>query len=92
MACGRQLRRGGKPFASVFWAQPLIFLALFWAPTELLLLIRHPSWETMQAAASFADLPVWLVLAFSISNISQGMLGFWVGQKLMHGGAFIWPS
>jgi hypothetical protein len=86
VACGHQLAHKAKPLETAFWAKTCLFLALFWAPTGLLLLMRHPSWETMQAAASFADLSVWLVLAFGITNITQGLLGFWVGQHLIRTG------
>lgn len=86
VACGRQLARREKPLETRFWSNTLLFLALFWAPTGQLLLIRHPSWETMQAAADFAALPVWLVLLFGITNITQGLLGFWIGQRLIRAG------
>lgn len=86
VACAHQLARKAKPLETAFWAKTCLFLALFWAPTGLLLLMRHPSWETMQAAGSFTELSVWLVLAFGISNITQGMLGFWVGQQLIRSG------
>lgn len=86
VACGRQLARRENPLDSQFWASTLIFLSLFWAPTGLLLLLRHPSWETMQAAQDLSDIPIWLILAFGITNITQGMLGFWVGLKLIKRG------
>jgi hypothetical protein len=86
VACGRQLALREKPFETMQWANSILFLALFWAPTGLLLLLRHPSWETMQAADTFTELPIWLVLAFGISNVTQGLLGFWVGQRLMRDG------
>lgn len=88
VACGRQLAQTDRPFETGFWAKTLIFLSIFWAPTGLLLLIRHPSWETMQAADSFFDMSEWLILAFGITNITQGMLGFWAGQKLMAAGRY----
>lgn len=88
VACGRALAQRDKPTDSAFWANTLIFLSLFWAPTGLLLLIRHPSWETMQAADSFYDMSEWIVLAFGITNITQGMLGFWIGQRLMRSGRY----
>lgn len=86
VACGRQLARRENPLDSQFWASGLIFLSLFWAPTGLLLLLRHPSWETMQAAQDLADIPIWLILAFGVTNITQGMFGFWVGLRLIRRG------
>lgn len=86
VAAGAQLLKAERPYESTYWAKTMAFLALFWAPTGLLLLIRHPSWETMQAAASFYDMSEWLVLAFGITNITQGMLGFAVGLWLLRQG------
>jgi hypothetical protein len=86
VAAGRQLAATKKPFETKFFVWTLLFLSLFWAPTGMLLLIRHPSWETMQAAENFLAMSEWIVLAFGITNITQGILGFWVGRQLMlHG-------
>ncbi len=87
-ASGRQLSSMQKPLESKYWPQTLIFLSLFWAPTGLLLLIRHPSWETMQAAEDLYHMSEWVILAFGITNVTQGMLGFWIGQRLMRAGKY----
>ena len=83
VAAGAQLLNETKPYETRYWANTLVFLSLFWAPTGLLLLLRHPSWETMQAAPDLAAMSEWLVLAFGITNITQGMLGFAVGLWLL---------
>jgi hypothetical protein len=85
-AAGRPLVRAEQPFATRYFVSALIFLSLFWAPTGMLLLLRHPSWETMQAAASLGSMSEWLILGFGITNITQGMLGFWVGRRLLASG------
>lgn len=86
MAAGHKLNASKKPYETPHFWQTLVFLAVFWAPTGLLLLLRHPSWETMQAATNFYDISEWTVLLFGITNVTQGMLGFWVGQRLMKSG------
>lgn len=85
-AAGRPLNRLEQPLESKFFVWTLLFLSLFWAPTGMLLLLRHPSWETMQAAANLASMSEWLVLAFGVTNVTQGMLGFWVGSRLLSQG------
>ncbi len=85
-AAGRQLKKVEKPLETSYFVKTVLFLALIWAPTGLLLLLRHPSWETMQAAPTLAAMPPFLVLAFGITNVTQGVLGFVVGQKLMAAG------
>ncbi|MFN7954699.1 MAG: hypothetical protein U0610_23445 [bacterium] len=83
VASGRTLKTTTKPFYTRHGFWTAVFLAVFWAPTGMLLLLRHPSWETMQAAEDLASIPVFLTLAFGITNVTQGLLGFWVGHKLM---------
>ncbi|AKJ31115.1 hypothetical protein [Caldimonas brevitalea] len=83
MAAGPQLQKTASPLDSRYFSQTLLFLALVWAPTGMYLLLRHPSWETMQVAESFMALPPLLVLAFGITNVSQGALGFAVGAWLI---------
>jgi hypothetical protein len=82
-AAGVQLAEKEEPWVTPYFVKTLLFLALIWSPTGLLLLLRHPSWETMQAAERLTDLPPLLVLAFGITNVTQGILGFWVGHRLM---------
>jgi hypothetical protein len=86
VAAGRQLRKREKPFESRYFVWTLLFLALVWAPTGMLLLLDHPSWETMQAAATLYSMPSWLILAFGITNVTQGILGFWIGLQLIRRG------
>lgn len=82
VAAARPLRTEPKPLGSSYFVWTLLFLSLVWAPTGMLLLLRHPSWETMQAASSITSMPPWLVLGFGITNVTQGILGFWVGHRL----------
>lgn len=82
-AAGTPLARTPAPLSSPYFTRTLLLLSLVWAPTGLLLLLRHPSWETMQVADSFADIPHFLVLAFGLTNITQGILGFWVAARLL---------
>jgi hypothetical protein len=85
-AAGKRLAAAERPFETSYFVKTLLLLSLVWAPTGLLLLLRHPSWETMQAASSFSALPPWLVLGFGITNVTQGILGFWVTTRLLRSG------
>lgn len=90
MAAAQQLKTEKKPLETKYFVATMAFLSLFWAPTGMLLLIRHPSWETMQAADSFYAMSEWIILAFGITNVTQGILGFWIGQKLIAAGKTQW--
>lgn len=92
VASGIQLAKEAKPLYTEYFVKSLLFLALVWAPTGLLLLIKHPSWETMQVANNFQDIPPWIVLAFGFTNVTQGILGFIVSQRLMAKGKYYLAS
>ncbi|MDF2446378.1 MAG: hypothetical protein K0S46_1614 [Moraxellaceae bacterium] len=70
VAAGSRLLKEKKPLESRFFVVTLLFLALIWAPTGMLLLMRHPSWETMQVAADFRSMNEFLVLGFGITNVT----------------------
>ena len=56
------------------------------APSGIWLLWGFPDWETMQVARDHAALPAWLVALFAVTNVSQGLLGYWVGRRLVESG------
>lgn len=66
---------------SPYFVKTLLFLALIFVPSGIWLLWAFPSWETMHAGDR--NLPVWLVGLFSITNVTQGILGYIVGQQLI---------
>jgi hypothetical protein len=83
----------GGWLANPYFTRNLLYLSLLFAPSGLYLLLQFTQWETMQALDK--DMPAWLVTAFAITNITQGMLGFWVTYKLIRAGrdylAFLQP-
>jgi len=58
----------------------LLFLAVAFAPAGFVALWTSPSWQTMHAGSR--DLPPWVVALFGITNVTQGLLGFWVARWL----------
>jgi hypothetical protein len=87
-AAGRQLRNETQPHRSKFYIRTFEFLVLIWTPPALFLLLQNPSWETMQVATGLSSLPAWLVVAFVIVHITQGLLGFWVTTHLIRRGRY----
>lgn len=85
-------RDRGEPVASVLggldreapFAHTLLFLSLCFVPSGAWLLWAFPSWETMHAGGP--DLPAWIVAAFSLTNVSQGALGYVVARWLVRTG------
>src|SRR5919197_3430566 len=68
------------------WSDPylfrtLLFLALVFVPSGLWLVWGFTSWETMHAGGK--DMPVWLVTLFTLTNVTQGLLGYLVVDWLL---------
>ena len=82
-ASARQLKKDDKPFSNNYCTYTLLFLACLFAPSGMYLLWRFPHWETMQVAATHEDIPAWLVVIFAVTNITQGILGYWITWKLV---------
>lgn len=82
-AAARQLKREDKPISNNYGTYLLLFLACLFAPSGLYLLWQFPHWETMQVAAAHDEIPAWLVVIFAVTNITQGILGYWTTWKLI---------
>lgn len=59
----------------------VLFLSLVFGPSGLYLVWQFTSWETMQALDK--SMPGWLVTVFGFTNVSQGILAFWIVWKLI---------
>lgn len=85
LAAGKKLKQTTK---QNFWhTQPfvltLLWISLFFAPSGIYLLWNFPWWETMFLARTHTDIPAWLVVIFSVTNITQGILGYYVTARLI---------
>ncbi|MCB0221492.1 MAG: hypothetical protein KDH09_17475 [Chrysiogenetes bacterium] len=66
----------------------LLFISIIFAPSGIYLLWAFPDWETMQVAKSYGSLPAWLVTGFAITNITQGILGYYLTRRAIVRGRF----
>ncbi len=80
-----QLRKEEKPFESPYFVKTLLYLSILFVPSGATLLWGFPEWETMQAG-SYQTIPAWLVALFNMTNITQGILGFWISYRLIRAG------
>ncbi len=86
-ACAaRQLKNKKNPFDNKYFAYTAFFMGCLFAPSGAWLLWNYPQWETMQVATSHQSIPGWLVYLFGITNVSQGVLGYWVSYTLIRKG------
>lgn len=74
-----------KPwYISGYFTAALLYLAVLFAPSGVCLLWAFPSWETMHVGDR--NLPAWLVTLFAATNITQGVLGYWVAYTFIKQG------
>ncbi|HET6358704.1 hypothetical protein [Streptomyces sp.] len=91
-AATHQLRSAAGPAPHAGrWSDPylmatVLYCAVLFAPSGAWLLWGFPDWETMQAADGHGSLPAWLVALFAATNVSQGVLGYWVAARLIASG------
>jgi hypothetical protein len=70
-----------KPFLfNVLWT------ACVFGPSGIFLLWSFPGWETMFVATNHLSIPAWLVTIFALTNITQGILGFYVTAHFIRAG------
>jgi hypothetical protein len=93
-SAARQLKKeydvskGKNWYTSKYFLYTVLFLACLFAPSGIYLLWDFPQWETMQVAVSHAAIPAWLVTVFAVTNVTQGILGYWVAYKFIQKGRF----
>lgn len=83
----REIEEGKIAFNNEYFMKTLLFLSLLFVPSGSNLLWSNPNWETMQVG-SYETIPGWLVSGFTITNVTQGILGYWVTYSLMMKGKY----
>jgi len=78
----KQIESGDKAFNNQYFLKTLLFLSLLFVPSGSNLLWSNPNWETMQVG-SYETIPGWLVSGFTITNVTQGILGYWVTRNML---------
>jgi len=82
----RDQTEGYKLLEDRYFTKNLIYLSCLFAPSGLYLVWRFTGWGTMyfftgQTLTGNYDyeraLPAWLVVLFGITNVTQGILGYW---------------
>lgn len=86
VGASRQLKKAhdegrASAFDGPYFTKTVLFLATIFAPSGIWLLWSFPSWETMHVGDR--GLPGWLVALFAVTNITQGVLGYWCAHRLI---------
>jgi hypothetical protein len=77
--------------APSWWQNSAFTIATLWTglvfvPSGLYLLWGFPAWETMFVAENHLSIPAWLVTLFGLTNLTQGILGFYVTSYFLKAG------
>jgi len=88
-AAARQLKEEPSTTQNEYFTKNLVYLSTLFAPSGIVLLWVFTAWETMYLWDR-NTLPAFLVPIFCITNVTQGMLGFWVAHRFIKAGKFFW--
>jgi len=83
LAGSKTIKKESSPWKNEVFVGTLLWLSLLFGPSGLYLLWNFPYWETMFVAKTHGDIPAWLVAVFGFTNISQGILGYYVTWKCL---------
>jgi len=83
----KKFESGDTVFNNEYFVKTLASLACLFVPAGANLLWSNPSWETMHVG-SYETIPAWLVSGFTITNITQGILGYWVTYNYLMEGKY----
>lgn len=78
LAAGADLKNEKNFWNNPYFTVAMAWIALFFAPSGIYLLWNFPGWETMFLAVNHLSIPSWLVMLFSLTNITQAILGFYI--------------
>ncbi len=70
-----------SPFDHRSFRDTILFLACVFVPSGAYLVWAFPSWETMHVGDR--NMPAWLITLFSLTNVTQGLLGYAVVAWLL---------
>ncbi len=86
LSARRQLKEEKNPWVNKHFIATILWIALVFAPSGMYLLWAFPYWETMFVATTHKDIPAWLTTIFAATNITQGILGYYVTYRLIRAG------
>ena len=84
LAAGKQLKKCDSPWVNKYFLGVVGWIALFFLPSGVYLIWEFPSWETMFVASGHGSIPAWFVVLFTVTNLTQGILGYYVTYWLIN--------
>jgi hypothetical protein len=78
VAAARQIKKlsDTEKFVNKYFISLVLFMALFFGATGMVLMWKFPHWETMQVYWVHADIPLWFILLWFVTNITNAILAY----------------
>ncbi len=88
VAASRQLKntKDENIWTNNYFIILVLFMALDFGATGMVLLWTNWSWETMQVYWLITDIPLWFVLLWMVSNVVLPIIAYWWSFKLIKKG------
>jgi hypothetical protein len=83
----KEFENAGAAFNNEYFMKNLAFLSLLFVPCAVTNLWADPSWESMHVG-DYDNIPNWMVAAFGVTLMTQGMLGFWTTYNYLMRGKY----
>ncbi|GAB4322892.1 MAG: hypothetical protein Kow0069_27860 [Promethearchaeota archaeon] len=75
-SAARQIKRSEDPFVNIHFLVLVLYMAIFFGGTGMVLLWNFPHWETMQVYWIHGDIPLWFVLLWFVTNVTNPILAY----------------
>ncbi len=88
VAASRQLKNVKEEdiWSNKYFVQLVLFMAIDFGATGMVLLWTNPAWETMQVFWMLEDIPLYFVLMWMVGNVVLPIVAYWWSFKLIKKG------
>ncbi len=78
VAAARQLKDlpESNKFVNKYFITLVLFMAIFFGSTGMVLLWNFPHWETMQVFWTHVEIPLWFLLLWFVTNVTNAILAY----------------
>jgi hypothetical protein len=83
VAAARQLKEEKSMWVNKYFITLILFMAIFFGATGMVLLWNFPHWETMQVFWIHGDIPLWLILLWFVTNITNPIIAYYWSWHLI---------
>jgi len=76
VAAARQLKNEENIWVNKYFISLVVFMAVLFGSTGMVLLWVNPAWETMQCWQTHGAIPLALVIAWFVTNVTNAILAY----------------